>query len=132
MQLYEILTSRRKEIGMSIDTLVEVSRVPKGTVAKILTGVIKNPGIESLKAITYALGLSLEDLNGTPEPGVRDNVAEPKNVTLTFPAHSPEAELIAIYRDLNTEGQDILMGTARGLAMNPDMKKDGGSSAETA
>lgn len=132
MQLYEILTSRRKEIGMSIDTLVEVSRVPKGTVTKILTGVIKNPGIESLKAITYALGLSLEDLNGTPEPGVRDDVAAPENDTLTFPSHSPEAELIAIYRDLNAEGQDILMGTARGLAINPDMKKGSASKDATA
>jgi len=42
-----------------------------------------------------------------------------------------ERELVNIYRDLNDIGQSALIGTARGLAANPDMKKGSKSDAET-
>lgn len=63
MELYEILSERRRQIGMSMEELVEKSQVAKGTVTKIMAGITRNPQIESLKAITYALGLRLEDLD---------------------------------------------------------------------
>ena len=65
MELYEILSERRRLIGMSMEELVEKSQVAKGTVTKIMAGITRNPQIESLKAITYALGLRLEDLDTT-------------------------------------------------------------------
>lgn len=43
-----------------------------------------------------------------------------------------EIELLEIYRGLNDIGQAALMGTARGLAANPDMKKGSTSTHETA
>lgn len=63
MELHEILTERRRQIGMSMEELVEKSGIAKGTVTKIMAGITRNPQIESLKAITYALGLRLEDLD---------------------------------------------------------------------
>lgn len=63
MELHEILSERRRQIGMSMEVLVEKSGVAKGTVTKIMAGITRNPQIESLKAITYALGLRLEDLD---------------------------------------------------------------------
>ena len=57
------LSDRRKELGMSIDALVEASGVPKGTLTKILTGVTPNPSLENAKAIAYALGMTLQDLD---------------------------------------------------------------------
>ena len=63
MKFYEILASQRKKLNMSLDELISISGVPRGTTTKILTGVTPNPGIETLKAITYALGLTLEDLD---------------------------------------------------------------------
>lgn len=63
MELYEMLSERRRQIGMSIEELVDKSGVAKGTVTKIMAGITRNPQIESLKAITYALGLRLEDLD---------------------------------------------------------------------
>ena len=67
--LHEILTYRRKKLGMSIDQLVEKSGIPKGTVTKVLTGVSPNPALETVKAIAYALELTLNDLDedNTPE-----------------------------------------------------------------
>ena len=58
----KILSDRRRAIGMSIDQLVTESGVPKGTVTKILTGKSANPSLENVKAIAYALGLSLNDV----------------------------------------------------------------------
>lgn len=40
-----------------------------------------------------------------------------------------EVELVNIFRNLSAAGQGILLGTARGLASNDAMKKDGESSA---
>lgn len=62
--LSEILSDRRRKIGMSIDELAEKSGIPKSTVAKILTGVTDNPTLETVKAISYTLGLSLADAAG--------------------------------------------------------------------
>ena len=95
MEFFEILSARRKEIGMSLDTLVEQSGIPKGTVTKILTGVTPNPGIETLKAITYALGLSLDDLAGNDKRPAESD--EPSN----------ESRFMELYSRLDAEGRDL-------------------------
>lgn len=66
MALHEILTQKRIELGLSLDEIVKRSGVPKGTVAKIMSGNTPNPQIESLKAIAYALDLTLDDLDENP------------------------------------------------------------------
>lgn len=43
-----------------------------------------------------------------------------------------EDELVSIFRALNETGRQTLLGTARGLAANPDMKQDGASKNGTA
>lgn len=63
MKLHEILTRQRIALGKSVDEVADESGVSKGTVSKILCGITSNPQIESLKAITYALGLKLDDLS---------------------------------------------------------------------
>lgn len=68
--LHKILTERRRSIGMSIDQLVEKSGVPKGTLTKVLTGASANPALETVKAIAYALGLTLNDLEEDRNPGL--------------------------------------------------------------
>ena len=49
-----------------------------------------------------------------------------------FPDKPDVCELVSIYDSLNDLGRQTLMGTARGLAANPDMKKDGASNDVTA
>lgn len=65
----EKLSDRRKQIGMSIDQLVEKSGIPKGTLTKIITGITPNPSLESVKAIAYALGMTLHDLDDGEDIG---------------------------------------------------------------
>lgn len=88
-----MLSDRRKAIGMSIDQLVELSGVPKGTVTKILTGVTPNPSLENAKAIAYALGLTLMDL----DDGVVGNVP------------SVDLRLVELFSKLDDHGKKLVM-----------------------
>ena len=90
--LCEILSERRRSIGMSIDQLVEKSGIPKGTVTKVLTGISPNPALETVKAIAYAMGLSLDDL------------AEGKSTKLSDRA----MKLAVVYDSLSVEGMELL------------------------
>lgn len=93
---YQMLSDRRREIGMSIDELVNKSGVPKGTVTKIITGVTENPGIETLKAITYALGLTLEDLDKEETPADVGGL------------DGQEERFVWLYRQLGDDGVRII------------------------
>lgn len=93
---YKRLSERRREIGMSLDDLVEKSGIPRGTVTKIITGVTENPGIETLKAITYALGLTLEDLDEPGQPVKREELTE------------REERFIWLYRQLGEDGVQLI------------------------
>lgn len=90
--LHEILSERRRSIGMSIDHLVEKSGIPKGTVTKVLTGVSPNPALETVKAIAYALGLSLDDLAGNSDSKLSDRAMK----------------IAVVYDSLTSEGKELM------------------------
>ncbi|MCA5960598.1 helix-turn-helix transcriptional regulator [Blautia sp. RD014234] len=53
----------KKRLGMTTAELSEKSGVPKGTLDKILSGVTRDPKLETLKAIARVLGLTLDDFD---------------------------------------------------------------------
>lgn len=53
----------RKKSGMSLDELCEKSGIPKGTLAKITSGVTKAPSLETMRSLVYAMGYTLKDLD---------------------------------------------------------------------
>lgn len=53
----------KRKLGLTTAELAEKSGVPKGTLDKILSGVTKDPKLETLKAIARVLGLSLDDFD---------------------------------------------------------------------
>lgn len=57
----EELNKIRKLQKMSIAELAEKANLPKGTVEKVLFGVVKNPRIDTMQAIEKALGISDEN-----------------------------------------------------------------------
>ena len=63
----EIIEEYKKKLGLTTAELAERSGVPKGTLDKILSGVTKDPKLETLKAIARVLGLSLDDFDDTIE-----------------------------------------------------------------
>lgn len=70
----EIIAKKKKELGITNEELSIRSGVPKGTIDKILSGVTKDPKLETLKAIAKVLDLSLDDFDDRPrsEPTYED------------------------------------------------------------
>lgn len=93
--LHEKLSARRRSIGMGIDQLVELSGIPKGTVTKVLTGVTKNPALETVKAIAYAMGMTLDDLAEC-------------DVTKTETLSEQASQFAAKYDTLDTPGKELI------------------------
>lgn len=68
----EELNSERKRQKLSVSELAEKANLPKGTVEKVLFGIVKNPRIDTMQAIEKALGLdspaitasNIYDVNG--------------------------------------------------------------------
>lgn len=96
MALHEILTRKRIELGISLDEIVKRSGVAKGTVSKIMSGNTPNPQIESLKAIAYALGLTLDDLDENPNKSSVSTIS------------SAAMNLARIYDTLDDHGRRLL------------------------
>lgn len=91
MEFFEVLSDRRKSCGMAFDELSDRSGVPVSTLKKILTGVTRAPQFETLRAITYALGLTLDDL----DPNKRQFSPE-------------EVDLINKYRNIDKYGKSLV------------------------
>jgi len=92
---------------MTIDELASISGVPKGTLNKIIGGVTKAPTLDNMKAIARALGKTLADFDDAP------NVAK-KSPSVVEDAPG-EKQIISLYRELNTEGQEKLLDYADDL-----------------
>lgn len=99
MEMNDYINKRRKELGISLDELSEISGVPKGTVSKITAGINKNPKLSTLQALCKALNCTLDDLL----------VEEKKSiVTANFNCSKSEIQLIKKYRILDEHGIKII------------------------
>lgn len=59
----EKIAELKKEMGLTNEELSRLSGIPKGTLDKILSGVTKDPKLETLKAIARVLGCTLDDFD---------------------------------------------------------------------
>lgn len=62
----EKINELRKERGLTSEQLSKLSGVPKGTLDKILTGITKDPKLETLKSIARVLDCRLDDFDDKP------------------------------------------------------------------
>ncbi len=90
----EFVNGRRKELGMSVDELVKISGIPKGTISKITAGINTNPTLTTVMAICKALNCSLNDAVGFE--------TKPLNQPLT----AKETKMLNFFRNFNDEGQE--------------------------
>ena len=96
----------RQESGMSLDDLSEKSGVPKGTLAKITSGITKAPSLETMRSLVYAMGYTLDDLDRgiktkkSPAPS-EDRAGENGKLSMD------EVEKALLSLGLIKEGQDI-------------------------
>lgn len=137
----------RKAMGLTQQKLSDLLHISRGSIAMWETG--KNvPPADMLEQLSEIFNCSIDYLLGKSDIRIDDDLLDEVNTIsnkmleeygnvydakIAFYADSTpeERELILIYRDLNDIGQSALIGTARGLAANPDMKKASELDAET-
>ena len=92
----DVFNQMRKNSGLSLDELSEKAGVPKGTLAKITAGITKNPAMDTMRSLVYAMGYTLDDLSD--EPGM------PRVFT------TAEIDHIKKYRVLDVHGRRAVDG----------------------
>ena len=122
-RIQEIRTQR----GMTQEALAERINISKSSISE-WEACKRVPRMETLRKIADALRVDVWEIIGFNDV----DYDEPMFASPTEEAPDPnERELVTIYRDLNDIGQSALIGTASGLAANPDMKKGSKSDIET-
>ena len=138
MTIPEKLTYAINKRGVSIRALSEMTGIAKSAIQRYASGDVESVPIYRLEKLALALNVSPAWLIGWADDEQDFPFADmTRDTPETAPAlehemEPDEAELLAIYRGLNDIGQAALMGTARGLAANPDMKRGSASNTETA
>lgn len=85
------LKKRKKELGLSNQELSTLSGVPYGTVCRVLSKMDGTPNLQTLKDLSKALNISIDDLIGLHE----EQETEPCNAEGTSPEvrnSSPDEE----------------------------------------
>ncbi len=88
----EIISELKRKRGLTNEKLSELSGVPLGTLAKITSGVTRDPKLETLKALARVLNCSLQDFDDEPTP---------------LFTHA-ERELLFTYRALDEPGRRVV------------------------
>ena len=91
----------RRHSGLSLDELSEKSGVPKGTLAKITSGVTKAPALETIRSLVYAMGYTLNDLYNN-----ENSIAKPKELS------DDEIELLKYYSQSSPDARKLLRDIA--------------------
>lgn len=66
MGLVERIAEIKKKSGFTTEELSNKSGVPLGTLNKILSGATKDPKLETVRAIAYAMNCTLDDFDDNP------------------------------------------------------------------
>lgn len=120
MNTGERIKQRRKQIGMSAETLAKRIGKSPATVYRYEKGDIDKVDSRIIPVIAQVLGVEPGFLMGWNDAAIPTTI------------DSNEIELVSIYRDLNKAGQADLLRYAHYLSTDPDMKKGSESNAETA
>lgn len=77
MLLYEHLRAMKDASNMTAQQIADKSSVPVATVNRVLQGLTKNPGFDTVYKLVKAMGGSLNDLD-------EDRVCEPESLTQLY------------------------------------------------
>lgn len=115
MTVGERIRLRRKELGISAEYVADKLGCSATTIYRYEKGDIEKMPVDILRPIASALSTTPEYLMGWE--------SENSPVSNTIALSPNEDEFLSIYRDLNTEGQEKLLGYASDLAATGNYKK---------
>lgn len=103
MEIGNIIYTRRKELGLTLEQIGDYVGVSKSTVKKWESGYISNMRRDKISLLAKILKIPPTDLINE----------ESETVAPALLPNENEQELIKIYRNVNEDGQDYIMQTAR-------------------
>lgn len=113
MTISELIVSRRKELGLTLEDIGKAVGVGKSTVRKWETGEIKEMRRDKIASLAAVLQIPAQWLIDGYSPAQIQ------------PALAPdERDLLDIYRHLNDKGKEELIGIAAVLLNNADKRKE--------
>lgn len=113
----DTLISLKKKSGKTLKQISDESEVPLGTLNKLFAGQTKDPKLETIRSVVYALGFTLDDLDkneNTPAPSKDDEGALTKEEL---------SRISAAMSQLNEEGRERVVEYAEDLAAGGRFKK---------
>lgn len=103
MEIGNLIYNRRKELGLTLEQIGDYVGVSKSTVKKWESGYISNMRRDKIALLAKILQIPPTDLI---------NAETENKPPLKLPS-GDEQELLKIYRNVNQDGQDYIMQTAR-------------------
>lgn len=82
------------------------SGIPEPTLEKLFAGVTKDPKLDTMRAVVYVLGYTLDDLISGIKPIEK---TESKDVVAQL--STDEHHLLTVYRSLNRQGKEYILQT---------------------
>ena len=104
---------------MTIEQIAIASGVPKGTLNKLFAGQTKDPQLSTVSAVVHCMGYTLDDISDDTVHG-KTALTPAQSSLLT----SAQTSLLAIFDQLNDEGQDKVITYAEDLNRTGYYKKD--------
>lgn len=114
----EQVNEERKKQKMSVVELAEKANLPKGTVEKILFGIVKHPRIDTMEAIEKALGLNKPNANKGVWIPVYGNIA----AGIPIEAIEDIIDQEEIPTEMTNSGEYIAL-RVKGSSMEPRIKE---------
>ena len=114
--------------GLNRHTLAQKSGVPYTTIVGLYERGAENARLSTLNRLCAFFKVPLDYLAMDEYEKPEDFVPNGNTASVICETRE-EAELISLYRELNETARSAVMVTVRGLAGNPDIQKEGSSSA---
>ena len=102
MSWYTSLIEMKRKSGLTTSQIAEKSGVPLGTLNKLFAGQTADPKLETIRAVVYALGGTLDSI---------DNARKPTPILIPYSAAA--LELARQYDQLDSWGQAAVLAIAR-------------------
>ena len=103
------LKEMKEAADLTTHEIAFLSKIPEPTLEKIFAGTTKDPKLETMRQLVHFLGYTLDNLEDRPLPTKKNPPLEEGGLS------ESELSLVALYRQLNQEGQKKLLDLADDL-----------------
>lgn len=103
MSWFDRLRMLKKESGMTIQQVADLSGVPLSTLNKLFAGRTEDPKLDTIRSVVHAMGYTLNDLEDNVEAKESPGTAE------AIPGDQDEAVIMNFVGELSEDQQELLI-----------------------